>query len=136
MSNSLTQRAPSGLQHGLINTLPNSVKDDNFMKFAEKDRPALEKAKKEDAKVVKARFIHAKGDGERLERPYCRWAGQPITMWRFFHDNVYEVPMGLVNEVNAMPAMTKMSDLVDQNGQPMKMDAKGEKLYRFFPEGF
>lgn len=140
MENSLTRRAPSGLQHGLINTLPNSVKDSGFARFPEKDRPNLQKQKKEDARIVKARFLHAKGSPngspERLERPYCRWEGEPITMWRFFHDEVYDVPKGLVDEVNAMPAATKMSDLVDQTGQPMKMDQKGEKLYRFVPEGF
>ena len=72
---SLTKVTTNGLEHGLINTIGNSVPDDGFKRFAEKDRPSMEKKKKEDEKIVKAQYLHKDGKNERLERPYANWAG-------------------------------------------------------------
>ena len=132
----LTQVAASGLEHGLINTIGNSVPDTGFKRFAEKDRPMMEKKKKDAEKVVKARYLNSRGTSERLERPYMEFEGQPITMWRFLHNHVYEVPKGLVDDVNAQPELAKRSELVDMNGNPTKIDGKGEKLHQFVPIDF
>ena len=50
---SLTLVTANGIQHGLINTVGNSVPDDGFKRFAEKDRPKMEKMKKDDERIVK-----------------------------------------------------------------------------------
>ena len=114
---SLTKVTTNGLEHGLINTIGNSVPDDGFKRFAEKDRPSMEKKKKEDEKIVKAQYLHKDGKNERLERPYANWAGQPITMWRFLHGETYDVPKGLVEDVNHPSKRTKKrSGLLDAKG--------------------
>jgi hypothetical protein len=96
----------------------------------------MEKKKKEAEKIVKARYLNSRGINERLERPYMEFEGQPITMWRFLHNHVYEVPKGLVDDVNKQPPEIKRSEILDVNGQPTKIDAKGDKLHTFVPVEF
>lgn len=128
----LTQTTESGLQHGLINSLPNSVPDDGFKKFAEKDRPKFEKQRKKDEEIVKVQYLNKDGKNERLERPYCKWAGQPITMWRFLHGHHYEVPRGLVEDVNDPNKRTrKRSGLVDAKGKVLESDEYDDPIHRF-----
>jgi len=127
----------TGLQHGCINTIGNSVPDTGFKRFAEKDRATMEKKKKDDDKIVKAQYLHKDGGEERLERPYCMWAGQPITMWRFFHGETYDVPKGLVDDVNdPKKKMKKRSGLIGTNGQPLDTDQVEPGLHMFVPVGF
>ena len=132
----LTLRTENGEEHGLINTLPNSVPYDGMKKFAEKDRPSMEKMKKDDARLIKARYVNSRGTNEKLERPYCRWAGQAITMWKFLHNHIYELPKGLVDEVNKSPGLAKRSEICDVNGVPTKKDGEAEKIHQFYPIEF
>ena len=63
---SLTQVTANGLQHGLINSVGNSVPDNGFKRFAEKDLPKMEK--KEVAKVRVASRLTEKVEAlEELE---------------------------------------------------------------------
>lgn len=130
-ANQLTQRLASGEEHGLINTIGNSVAEDGMKRFAEKDRPSFEKKKKEDETIVYRMYLHSKQGTERLERPYMNWAGQPITMWKFIHGHEYWLPKGLVDDVNKQPPLPQRSEVLDANGVPSKMEGKGEKLHRF-----
>lgn len=133
----LTLVNANGLEHGLINTIGNSVPDDGMKRFAEKDRPAMEKKKKEEERIVKAQYLNKDGKNERLERPYANWAGQPITMWRFLHGETYEVPKGLVEDVNNPAKRTrKRSGLMDAKGNPLELDEWDEPAHRFVPVGF
>lgn len=127
----LTQVTPNGLEHGLINTIGNSVPDDGMKRFSEKDRPNMEKQKKEEERIVKARYLNSRGAHETLEKPYMHWAGQPITMWRFLHDHVYDVPKGLVDEVNKNPGLPKRSEVLDASGKPTMKDSAPERLHQF-----
>jgi len=128
---------PTGLQHGLINTVGNSVPDNGFKYVEEKHKSSMEKKRKDDEKIVKAQYLHKDGGNERLERPYMMWAGQPITMWRFFHGETYEVPKGLVDDVNnPNKVQKKRSGLLDSKGVPTEVDSTGEMLHRFVPVGF
>lgn len=134
---SLTLVNKNGLEHGLINTIGNSVADDGMKRFSEKDRPAMEKKKKESERIVKAQYLNKDGVNERLERPYMMWAGQPITMWRFLHGEIYEVPKGLVDDVNDPNKRTrKRSGLLDTKGLTLETDQYDEPLHRFVPVGF
>lgn len=126
----------NGLEHGLINTVGNSVPDDGFKRFSEKDRPTMERLKKHECEKIKARYLHRKGVGERLERPYARWSGEPITMWRFLHDHVYMVPRGLVEEVNGSPGLAQRSEVLDANGRPTAKDGAPIKDHQFVPAEF
>jgi hypothetical protein len=135
----LKHRTPNGVEHGLINTLGNSVPDNGFKRFAEKDRVWMEKEKKEKEKMVNVRYLHAHGDNPEgtqqwLERPYMEYEGQPITVWRFLHDHVYTIPKGLMDMVNKQPALPRRSEIVNQNGKPTNVEGKGTKIHRFVRE--
>lgn len=134
---SLEQVTETGEKHGLINTVANSVHDNGFKYFSPENKIKAEKQKKEDSKIVKARYINKIGKNERLTRPYCNWAGDPIQTWHFIPDHVYEVPMGLINDVNAVhKAPPKRSGLLDAKGQPTLKDEKGDRIHEFVPVAF
>ena len=89
-----------GEEHGLINVLGNSVQGDNMKRFAPEHKEEMKKLKDEDHRIVKARYINHRGSHERLTKPYCRWAGDPIQIWHFIPGQEYEIPHGLAKEVN------------------------------------
>jgi hypothetical protein len=89
-----------GEEHGLINTLGNSVQGDNMKRFATEHKEEMKKLKEDEARIVKARYINHRGSHERLTKPYCRWAGEPIQMWHLIPGQEYDLPYGFVKEVN------------------------------------
>lgn len=125
-----------GQPHGLTDVISNSVGDKNFMQFKEADRESMKKLKAKQAKLVKARYINSKGGTEHLSRAYMLWAGDPINYYKFIHNHVYEVPQGLIDDVNGQPAMPERSGLLDVHGQPTIKDKIGEKEHRFYPAEF
>lgn len=140
----LTLSTASGELHGLINTLTNSVPFDDFKHFKPEHKKELEAQKKEDARVVKAEYMNSRGRHERLTKPYCKYSGDPIQIWHFIPGKVYEVPLGLVNEVNdKTKRLPKRSGLVSIDGEairkdesPLDRDEEGEWLHRFSAVGF
>jgi len=139
----LTLATASGEMHGLINTLTNSVPFDDFKSMTPAHKKKLEAEKKEDSRIVKAEYLNSRGRHERLTKPYCKYAGDPIQIWHFIPGKVYEVPLGLVNEVNdKSKIMKKRSGLVsgdtalDQKGEPLDRDEDGEYLHKFVAVGF
>src|SRR5271157_6046943 len=100
MNKQLMMSTASGELHGLINTLTNSVPNDDFKNFKPEHKKHLEAERKEDAKIVKAEYMNSRGRHERLTKPYCRYAGDPIQVWHFIPGKTYEIPLGLVKEVN------------------------------------
>lgn len=83
MSKQLMLSTASGEAHGLINTLTNSVPFDEFKNMKPEHKKDLEKQKKEDARLVKAEYMNSRGRHERLTKPYCKYAGDPIQIWHF-----------------------------------------------------
>ena len=126
----------SGEQHGLINSVANSVEDNGFKYMKADVKTKAEKLKKEENRMVKARYINHRGSHERLTKPYCRWAGDPIQTWHLIPGHTYELPLGLVNEVNDNPGLAKRSGLLDKDGLPTKVDGKSERLHELVPVGF
>ena len=134
----------SGEQHGLINTLTNSVTFDDFRNMTPENKLKCEKQKKEDARLVKAEYMNSRGRHERLTKPYCRWSGDPINIYHLIPGKVYEVPMGFVNEVNdESKHLKRRSGLVSIDGNPLSKDESpldrdtdGEWLHRMVPVGF
>lgn len=113
----------SGEEHGLINVLTNAVDFDGFKNFKPEHKKEIEAQKKEDARIVKAKYLNSRGRHERLTKPYCKYAGDPIQIWHFIPEKVYEVPLGLVKEVNdKMKVMPKRSGLLSQDDKPVKSD--------------
>lgn len=140
----LTLATASGEMHGLINTLTNSVPPDDFKHFKPEHKKELERQKKEDSKIVKAEYMNARGKHERLTKPYCRYAGDPLQIWHFIPGKVYEVPLGLVNEVNDrkkhIPMRSGLISLdgnpVNKDESPLSHDQEGDWLHKMVPVGF
>lgn len=133
----------AGEQHGLINTLTNAVQADDFKTMAPHIKAKAEKDKKEDGRIVKAEYMNSRGMHERLTKPYCRYAGDPIQMWHFIPGHTYNVPLGLVKEVNDKNKIMKQrSGLVSvdeknvADGAPLDKDTEGAWLHRFVAAGF
>lgn len=129
----------AGEQHGLINTLTNSVTFDDFKNMTPTNKKKCEIEKKEDSRVVKAEYMNSRGRHERLTKAYCRYAGDPIQIWHFIPGKVYEIPFGLVKEVNDKSRiMKKRSGLVSIDGNtvnkdesPLDNDQEGDWLHKF-----
>ncbi len=140
----ITLVTASGEQHGLINTLTNSVQYDDFKNMKPEHKEKMLKEKKEDARMVKAEYMNFRGRHERLTKPYCKYSGDPIQIWHFIPGKVYDVPLGLVKEVNdTSKHLKKRSGLVsvddkmvNQDGSPLDHDQDGEWLHRFSAVGF
>ncbi len=134
----------SGEQHGLINTLTNSVPFDDFKNMKPEHKKELLAQKKEDSKMVRAEYMNSRGRHERLTKPYCRYAGDPIQIWHFIPGYTYEVPLGLINEVNDKSKIMKKREgllevdgkEVQKNGAPLNKDEDGEWLHRFVGVSF
>lgn len=131
----------SGEQHGLINTLSNSVVFDDFKHMSPEMKLKCEKQKKDESRIIKVRYWNTRGRHERLTKPYCRWAGDPIQQWHFIPDQEYEIPFGLFKEVNEEQGEVKKragllsvdgSD-INRDGSPLDKDQKGERLHMFIP---
>ena len=144
MNKQLMLSTANGELHGLINTLTNSVPFDEFKNMKPEHKKEMERLKKEDSRLVKAEYMNSRGRHERLTKPYCKYAGDPIQIWNFIPGKVYEVPLGLVNEVNDKnKIMKKRSGLIEVDGKPVRSDEnpldndeEGEWLHRFSAVGF
>lgn len=140
----LTLVTKTGEQHGLINTLTNSVPLSDMKHFSPDMKSKVEKEKKEDGRLVKAEYQNSRGRHERLTKAYCRYAGDPIQIYHFIPGHTYEVPFGLIKEVNdKSKTLPKRSGLVSVDGNsvnkdesPLAQDQEGEWLHRFFASGF
>lgn len=140
----ITLATAAGEQHGLINTLTNSVPFDDFKNMKPEHKKELERQKKEDARLVKAEYMNSRGRHERLTKPYCRYAGDPIQVWHLIPGRVYELPLGFINEVNDKnKIMKKREGLVEVDGKPAQKseaplghDEDGEWLHKLIPVSF
>lgn len=128
-------KTASGEEHGLFKVVANSVPDSEGKRFKEKDRVAMKKMRDEESRMVKVQYINTKGPQERLERPYMKWDGDPILSYKFIPDHEYEIPKGLVDEVNNKK-YTKRSDLLGKDGKPLMIDQVVTSEHRFVPCGF
>lgn len=132
----LVQVTAQGEEHGLIKQLANSVQFDDFKHMKPETKAKAEKLKKEESKMVKARYINSRGKHERLTKPYCRWAGQNIQIWHFIPGKEYEVPLGLVNEVNAQKIIIREGRCDENGDNPLPKDQIDEPLHQFVAVGF
>lgn len=130
----LVQVTPGGEQHGLVNEIGNSVPFDDFKHMAEATREKARKLKKEDNRIVKATYINVKNPMKRLDKPYCRWAGDPIQHYHLISGETYELPVGFVNEVNAVGLRIRGEKEVD--GEVTKKDGGLDQEYRIVPAAF
>lgn len=126
----------TGREHGLINRVANSVPDNGFKYMTPENKAKAEKQKKEDSKIVRARYLNNqdKINGE-LEMPYCKYAGDTIDTYRFISGQEYDVPMGLVNQVNSATLPTR-SQKVGEDGKASEKDGAPIRVHEFFATRF
>ena len=126
----------SGEKHGIIKRLSNSVKSTGFDNMTPKNKSKAEKMKEDDARIVKVRYKNYLGDNERLEKDYVKYGGDPIISYRFIPEEIYEIPFGLVKEINDHPGLPQRSEVVDRDGLPTKKDGRNKRIHEFIPVGF
>jgi hypothetical protein len=138
----VAQYAANGEAHGLVDVRTNSVEFNDFKYMDPKTKAIVEKEKKEDAKIVEVEYINRTGRHERLTKPYCKYAGDPIQMWNFIPGQRYKVPLGLVKEVNEKKMMKRAGLLevdgekVTKSGAPLEQDQEGDWVHKFIPINF
>ncbi len=133
-----------GEQHGLINTMTNNVPFDDFKHFKPEHKKEMERLKKENARIVKSEYMNSRGRHERLTKPYCAGSGEPIQIWHFIPGKIYDVPLGLVNEVNDSTKRLKVRSglmevdgkTINKDGSPLDNDQEGSWIHKFVPVGF
>lgn len=130
----LVRVTAGGEQHGLVNEMGNSVPFDDFKHMTETVREKARKMKKEDNRIVKATYINLKSNTKRLDKQYCRWAGDPIQQYHLIPGETYEVPMGFVNEVNDTGIRIRGEKEV--NGEVTKRDGDLEQEYKMVSAAF
>lgn len=123
-----------GEEHGLINELPNSNKGDGFKHMKGEDKKKAESKKKDDLRIVKARYINHRGLSERLQRPYCDYSGETIKMYNLIPGYVYDLPKGMVDDVNENAKLPRQP-LVEEPGKaPVKRPS--ERIHELVPISF
>jgi hypothetical protein len=138
----VAQYTQSGEAHGLINTLPNYVPFDDFKHMAPDIKAKVEKEKKEDARMVEVKYINMRNRHERLEKPYCRYAGDPIHMYRLIPGYTYKLPYGFIKEVGEVknPIRSGLISVdgtdLNKDGSPLAKDQEGEALHLLIPAKF
>lgn len=138
----ILQATASGEMHGLINTLTNSVENNDFKHMKPSTKALLEKEKKEDARLVKVEYVNRKGKHERLTKPYCKYAGDPILMYHLIPGKVYELPIGFVKEVNEKKNVKRSGLLevdgekVTRDGSPLDRDMDGDWEHKLIKVDF
>ncbi len=132
----------SGEAHGLIDVKTNSCEDNDFKHFSPAHKEQLKKEKKEDSRLVEVEYMNSRGKHERLTKPYCRYAGDPIQIWHLIPGKTYKLPMGFVKEINGntMPRRSGLLEVdgnkVTADGSPLAKDEEGVWLHKLIPVAF
>jgi hypothetical protein len=125
----------NGEEHGLVNTIANSVKDHGYVDMTPENRTKVEKMRKDESRTVKARYINHRGMHERLDKHYMRYPGDAIKKYHLIPGYTYDLPYGLVKEVNENPGLAQREGL-EVNGQVLAKDAAPFRLHELVPVGF
>lgn len=67
---------------------------------AEEAKVLMDKLRKEHSKMVKGRFEFLDAKGGYLEFNYRFFPEDLLVTYKFFHDEICEIPMGLVKHLN------------------------------------
>jgi hypothetical protein len=125
----------NGEEHGLVNTLANSCQDNDFKHMDEKTKAEAKRLKKEDSRTVKARYINHRGMHERLDKPYCRYAGDPIRVYHLIPGYEYDLPYGMIREVNESKGLAERSKQ-DDDKTPVNKVTSYTKIHELVPCAF
>lgn len=142
----VTRVTANGIEHGVIKSFPNDDRTDGFQHMKPEVKEQCMKKQKNDSTMVKARYKNDEAGGY-LEMPFTLGAGHRIDYYRFIDEYVYDVPRGLVNQVNGTDFVRR--DLEEGNHEiktnlfstetvPMSEKVVGKRAqHRFYSaEGF
>ncbi len=135
----VVQYTQAGEAHGLVDVYTNSCECNDFKHMTPTNKAKLEKEKKEDSRLVEMEYINRKGSHERLDKHYCRYAGDRIEKWHMIPGKRYTVPIGLVNEVNGLKKVERSGLLqldginATQTGAPLDSDRDAEWEHKLIP---
>ena len=138
----IAQCTATGEQHGLVNRIGNSVAFDDFKSIDPKFKAQVKKDKEEDAKIVKGRYMNLKNKSERLDKPYMKYAGDPICIYHLIHGYVYDLPMGFVKDVNSKKEIKRSGlvsvdgEAVNKNEAPLERDFVQDGHHQILPLTF
>ena len=125
----------SGEEHGLVKQLPNSIRDNDFEHYKPEDKNHLTKQRKEDNKMVKARYINHRGMHERLDGMYMKYAGDMIKQYHLIPGYTYELPLGFVKQINESRGIEQRADQV-VDGKVRQKDGSPLKIHELVPISF
>jgi len=101
-----------------------------------KSSELVEKAMKEDARLVKGVFKNLECPGGDLEFAYRAYKGEPVRVYRFLDGETYEIPIGVAKHLNKQCKYKKSQHLVDKNGNKMVGAGKPIDRYQFVSTDF
>ncbi len=136
MAQFVRQVTASGEEHGLINVLTNSNEFNDFVHFKPEHKAEMIRQKKEDEKVVNIEFVHKGGRSERWQESYCKYAGDPIQIWKLIPGRTYKMPLGLKKQINDRISIKRSGLLsvdgekVTPSGAPLEKDEAGDWVVR------
>jgi hypothetical protein len=129
-------KTETGIEHGLIRTVANAVKEeDGFKNMKPELKAQCLKQKKEDSRIVKVIYQNRVESNGVLDTTYCEYAGDPIQFYKFLDGREYEIPLGLVKKINSISIPVR-SEILDKNGVPTVRDGQSRKEHQFISSSF
>lgn len=131
----------TGEEHGLINQLPNAVPFDDFKSMTPEFKAKAKKELEHRKKMSKGRYINTESYDDRLDKTYCAGAGEPLQTYHLIPDQVYDLPLGFIEEVN-QTEMAVRSDLLSVDGVNVTKDGTAtakdrvKRVHQIVPIGF
>lgn len=96
----------------------------------------IEKARKEDSKLVTGVFKNLECPGGDLEFAYHKYKGEPTRVYRFLDGETYEIPLGVAKHINQQCKYKKSKYLVDKDGNRIITGDKPIERYQFVSTDF
>ena len=96
----------------------------------------IEKARKEDAQLVKGVFKNLECPGGDLQFAYHAYKGEPTRVYHMIDGKEYEIPLGVAKHINRQCKYKKSKYLVDKDGNRMIADDKPVERYQFVSTDF
>ena len=128
-------RTESGIEHGCIESIANSVTAHEFKNIKDaKKREQLNKDHKHAMELVEAEYINLSNqENGRFEQWYGgSWPGEPQRKFVCLSGHKYVIPRGLMDQVNNEMGEIQRSGLIGTDGRELIADgAKKIQTHRF-----
>lgn len=96
----------------------------------------LEKARKEDEKIVNGVFKNLEVPGAELTFSYRDYKEHPIRTFTLEDGKSYDIPFGVAKHINRQCKYKRSKYLVDKEGKPILGADKPIQRYEFTPKDY